>query len=348
MAERFQRLFTLTPNLYSDGCPIIIEAGALQKDTESGAVIAQIKMRNIGDATISSCRVSIKAYATNGDEVEGAADFSYLDLNAGRGKDFGTKVPVMLPDRTARSFSVDINEIVFADGTVNKLDSNQWKTVLKQETIDNALQDEELTKQYKLETGGFAEFLPVKKDGLFLCTCGAVNLESADKCYKCGNSYENLVECLDENYLLSKINERKNKERVDKAKQQAFKKKSIKIIVAACAAILLIIIATKAVGVKKATGMYAMLQGNIYTLDNGYDTATLTFYPNNKYTLVDDRGSKTVEYEIVKAEDGDGYEINKKGEDWYSGDMLYIDHVDGNQIKEIWSEWYLDNLKLKE
>ena len=348
MADRFQRLFTLTPNLYIEGCPVIIEAGALLKDTESGSVLAQVKMRNIGEEVVSSCRVSIKAFATNGDEVEGVSDFSYLDLNAGRGREFGSKTPVMLPDKTARKIAVKINEIVYSDGTVKKMDSNEWKTIPKQKTLGEILQDQEFVKQYKLETGESAEFLPVKKDGLFLCTCGAVNLESADKCYKCGNSYENLVECLDENYLLSKTNERKNKESADKAKQQAFKKKSIKIIAAVCVAILLIIIAAKAVGVKKATGMYAMLQGNIYTLDNGYDTATLTFYPNNKYTLVDDRGSKTVEYEIVKAEDGDGYEINKKGEDWYSGDMLYIDHVDGNQIKEIWSEWYLDNLKLKE
>lgn len=42
MAERFQRLYALKPNLYSKGCPIIIEAGALQKDTESGTVLAQM------------------------------------------------------------------------------------------------------------------------------------------------------------------------------------------------------------------------------------------------------------------------------------------------------------------
>ena len=46
MAERFTKVFSLTPNLYAKGCPIIIEAGALQKDTETGNLIAQLKMKD--------------------------------------------------------------------------------------------------------------------------------------------------------------------------------------------------------------------------------------------------------------------------------------------------------------
>lgn len=113
MAERFQRLYALKPNLYSKGCPIIIEAGALQKDTESGTVLAQIKMRNIGEKTVASCKVSLKTYENNGDEVEGVSNFSYLDLNADSGDEFGTKVPIILPNKTTRSFTVDIDEVVF-------------------------------------------------------------------------------------------------------------------------------------------------------------------------------------------------------------------------------------------
>jgi len=221
MANRFQRLFSLTPNIYTKGCPIIIEAGALQKDTESGATIAQIKMRNIGEKAIASCKLSVKAFENNGDEVEGVSDFSYLDLNAVRGTEFGTKVPIILPDRTTRRFEVDINEIVFMDGSVLKMNNNQWEPIPEHRKIEEAINDKLLAEQYKREVGGAAELLPEKKDGFFLCTCGAVNLDSSDTCYRCGNTYESLVKLIDNDYLSKEIDERNKRieaENIEKAR----------------------------------------------------------------------------------------------------------------------------------
>ena len=125
MANRFLKLFSLEPNQYVKNCPIIIEAGALQKDNETGNVIAQVKMRNLEDLQVVSCKLTLKAYENNGNEVEGIDSFSYLDLDAGIGKDFGSKTPIIMPDKTARSFTVDITEIVFSDGTVRKLSQNE-------------------------------------------------------------------------------------------------------------------------------------------------------------------------------------------------------------------------------
>ena len=102
MADRFQRLYTLTPNLYKYGCSVLIEAGALQKDTERNAVLAQLKMKNIGKKPIASCKVSISAYENNGNRVKGVEGFSYLDLNADPGAEFGSKTPVFLPDTAVR------------------------------------------------------------------------------------------------------------------------------------------------------------------------------------------------------------------------------------------------------
>ena len=47
MAERFERLYKLSENLYIDGAPIIISAGALLKDTATGSVVAQIKFHSV-------------------------------------------------------------------------------------------------------------------------------------------------------------------------------------------------------------------------------------------------------------------------------------------------------------
>ena len=43
MAERFEKLFELPNNLYSSGSPVIVVAGALLKDTETGRIIVQLK-----------------------------------------------------------------------------------------------------------------------------------------------------------------------------------------------------------------------------------------------------------------------------------------------------------------
>ena len=41
MADRYQSLYRLQPNLYLEGCPVIIVAGALLKDTVTEKVLAQ-------------------------------------------------------------------------------------------------------------------------------------------------------------------------------------------------------------------------------------------------------------------------------------------------------------------
>ena len=62
MAERFTRLFQLGNDLYLDGSPVIVCAGALLNDTVTGAVIAQIKYQNISEKKIVAAKVQLCAY----------------------------------------------------------------------------------------------------------------------------------------------------------------------------------------------------------------------------------------------------------------------------------------------
>ena len=39
MAERYTRLYTLPENLYTEGAPLVIAAGALLKDNQTGKVL---------------------------------------------------------------------------------------------------------------------------------------------------------------------------------------------------------------------------------------------------------------------------------------------------------------------
>ena len=62
MAERFTRLFQLGNDLYLDGSPVIVYAGALLNDTVTGAVIAQIKYQNISEKKIVAAKGQLCAY----------------------------------------------------------------------------------------------------------------------------------------------------------------------------------------------------------------------------------------------------------------------------------------------
>ena len=236
MAERFQRLYTLEPTQYAEGCPIIIEAGALLKDTESGAVLAQIKMQNIGEQVVSSCKISITAYENNGNKVEGVEGFSYLDLNVGPGVEFGSKTPIFLPDNTTRKFEAVVTEIVFSDGTVQSVDEKNWKPIPERKAITTVLDSPELVAQFSSEIGCKAEFVPEVNEGLYMCSCGNINMDNVHKCCRCGNTMDSLNKLMDKERLENCINERKRQE-ADAAAMKAVKQKALrkKIIIGAIA-----------------------------------------------------------------------------------------------------------------
>ena len=89
MSERYSRLFALPENLYISGSPVVIAAGALLKDNQTGKVIAQLKLRNIGDKTIKAATVSIMPFDTVGNPLGEPIQYQYLDLIARRDNDFG-------------------------------------------------------------------------------------------------------------------------------------------------------------------------------------------------------------------------------------------------------------------
>ena len=59
MSERYTRLFTLPGSLYAQGSPLIILAGALLKDNQTGRVLAQLKFKNVGTKSVKAVKVSV-------------------------------------------------------------------------------------------------------------------------------------------------------------------------------------------------------------------------------------------------------------------------------------------------
>lgn len=116
MSERYSKLFSLPENLYTEGSPVIIAAGALLKDNSTGKLLVQLKFRNISDCVINAVKVKISAFDPAGTALKGVESFSYLDLSVGKDGEFGQKKPIPLSDVTTRSFSVQILSVTYSGG----------------------------------------------------------------------------------------------------------------------------------------------------------------------------------------------------------------------------------------
>ena len=81
MSERYKTLYRLPENLYTIGSPVIIAAGALLKDNQSGKVLAQIKFKSISDKSIKAVKIRVLAFDVTGASVGDAVEHQYLDLN---------------------------------------------------------------------------------------------------------------------------------------------------------------------------------------------------------------------------------------------------------------------------
>ena len=118
MSERYSRLYSLPGNLYAEDSPVLIVAGALLKDNQTGKILSQFKFRNISNKAIKSVKIKVNAYDTAKEKLNGIEAFSYLDLSIAANEEFGQSTPIHLPDTTTRSVSVEILSVVYADNEV--------------------------------------------------------------------------------------------------------------------------------------------------------------------------------------------------------------------------------------
>ena len=97
MAERFITLNTLPENLHLEGFPFIISAGRLLSDTATGNTLALLKIKNTGSDTVKALKVRFTCFDTAGRELDVKTEYTYLDLFAKPGENFGDTTPVTLP-----------------------------------------------------------------------------------------------------------------------------------------------------------------------------------------------------------------------------------------------------------
>lgn len=216
MAERFEKLYTLPKNLYSEGAPVIVTAGALLRDTETGSVIVQLKYHSVSTMQIKALKVAISAYDVTGEEVKGVKDYQYLDLNIRNGEEFGANKAIILPDTVTRSFALSKVTVVFADGASVDV-FTPMEPLPESKHLQTALNSEELIKQYRLEINNEAVCVPQKYGPLWCCSCGQWNFGCT--CSACKASNEKAFSVLDMSILTANMKKRLDEEKIERQKQ---------------------------------------------------------------------------------------------------------------------------------
>ena len=184
MSERYSKVFSLPENLYTEGAPVVIAAGALLKDNQTGRVVAQLKLRNISPKTIKAATVCLFPANVLGNPLGDAIRYEYLDLSSTRDADFGSKSAIPMPDKTTRSFGVRVAEVIFADNSAWNANDAAWEPLEKPETLASRL-DGEMVKQFQIEYGSRAKNFLLEQKDLWHCVCGAVNHREEKACHSC-------------------------------------------------------------------------------------------------------------------------------------------------------------------
>ena len=233
MSERYAKLYSLPKNLYAEGAPVIVSAGNLLKDNQTGKVLAQLKIKNIDAKTIKAAKVRIHALDTTGKAIDGDAEQEYLDFSAAQGEEFGQKVAIALPNASTRGFSVEVKQIAFTDNSTWDGSAAPWEPLPAGESLSSWLGDGELVKQYRIKFGEGCELAPREHRGLWLCACGAWNREPV--CCACGKEKAVLLpldlaglKAEKDARLAKEKAEREAKEAADKAATEAAAEKAKK------------------------------------------------------------------------------------------------------------------------
>lgn len=245
--KRYSNLFRIPEKLYTQGSPLLIAAGALLKDNQTGNILAQIKFRSLSNKEIKAVKVNIKAFDVSGAEVQGVDGYQYLDLSAARNAEFGQKTAVTLPDSVTRSFSVACTSVIFSDNSAWEAEENAvWEPLPKQQNLENLIGN--LAQQYRRDTSIQSHLEPLEYSDLWICSCGAVNRRRESQCCCCGVNRNTIFSALNAESLTQNQSQFEAKEAERRTiQEQEHKKRQAEIkkiaIISSAAAVVVIVFA---------------------------------------------------------------------------------------------------------
>ena len=188
MSAGYSRIFSLPENLYAQGSPIVIKAGALLKNNQSGSLVGQLKLHNLSSKTVKFVKVELTLLDSVGRLLDSPILFDYLDVSAAIGEDFGSQTPISITNTAVRGYTGKVIEVGFVDNTVWCDNQNKWEQLPPQKLLTSVYSNYETIMGYKELFGQRAEMMFCEHKDLWFCTCGAINRNSESTCCKCGAS----------------------------------------------------------------------------------------------------------------------------------------------------------------
>lgn len=222
MSERFEKLYKLKANLYSENAPIIVSACVLLKDSQTNKIITQIKFQSISKETIQAVKISLNAYDISAKQIEGVDEFQYLDLRIKNGDYFGQNKAIIMPDSVVRSIEINKITIIFENNTKNEIAGNNLVSIDSFEKIVDVIGDNEIIKQYQIDSATSALYVPKEYSNLWICPCGKIN--SSDICTSCNSKKDIVFSAYDITLLKEHSDIRLTKEKEEEIKQAELKR----------------------------------------------------------------------------------------------------------------------------
>ncbi len=192
MSSRYNEIKKCYCNLYCAGSPLILSAYALLQDTETHAVILQVKMKSVAKKEISAVILEIEARDILGKSLKGIPEYQFLDLSVSRDAEFGTSSAIILPDATTRDVTISCSSVVFSDGTTWSADPNTlWKSIPVEKPLSDIFDDPELLDYFITENGADCCCEPALYPDLELwqCAAGHLNTTEEKECHCCGRPF---------------------------------------------------------------------------------------------------------------------------------------------------------------
>lgn len=217
MEERFKKLFETEEDLYTDGSPIILEKGVLLLDTKSNKLLIQMKFCNISEKPFKALYISFNTYDTSDVQLS-PVEYKYLDLNVDYGRSFGADKAIILENSIVRSFKVNKYSVVYDDNEI-KTFSPPFSQLPDSDFLQNKLTNEELIKQYCIETSRYSKYVPIQYGNIWKCSCGKWN--SKYVCWNCKVLKKDIFGKISDPELTANKEKRLEQEAFDKEIQEA-------------------------------------------------------------------------------------------------------------------------------
>lgn len=223
MSERYLKLFSLEENLYIPGSPVLIAAGALLKDTQTGRILGQLKLQSISDQSIKAATVALVPLDTVGNPLGEPVSYQYLDLKVTRDAYWGSQDPIRFSDPSTRAYTASVKEVIFSDNSIWTAPNSAWKALPAKTTLETQLDDFELATQYKMHFGLDCQYAYQTAEDLWYCPCGAINHQGESVCHACQKDRNELAG-VDWDLLRKEAAERVAKKRAEEEALAAEKK----------------------------------------------------------------------------------------------------------------------------